>query len=177
MVVQPSREALIRARDVGRGLSLATARARNTTASSPAASSLTCDWASTAEPATSAQPGRPAQLSENSPRASTRWSARAETTSANRSKQRITQAFANLNPDETGTRAGVEVLFVGLEDARPPGDAAKAYEQVLEASEGGHGRHPGRAVRAETLAKVVGSVEGAEEIVAAIAELDAMPVD
>ena len=93
-------------------------------------------------------------------------------------KQRIANAFAALNPDENGIPrgAGVELLFVGLEDARPPGDAAKAYEQVLEASQkAATVVIQAEQSRAETLAKVVGSVDGAEEIVAAIAELDAMP--
>ena len=93
-------------------------------------------------------------------------------------KQRITKAFSELNPDSTGTPrgAGVEVLFVGLEDARPPHDAAKSYEQVLEASQkSATVVIQAQQSRAETLAKVVGSVEDAQEIVAAIAELDAMP--
>lgn len=93
-------------------------------------------------------------------------------------RQRITEAFAALNPDETGTPlgAGVEVLFVGIEDARPPREAARAYEQVLEASQkSATVIIQAQQSRAETLAKVVGSVEDAEEIVAAIAGYDAMP--
>ncbi len=93
-------------------------------------------------------------------------------------KQRITAAFMALNPDASGQPlgAGVEVLFVGLEDARPPQEAAKAYEQVLEASQkSATVIIQAQQSRAETLAKVVGSIAGAEEIVGAIAELDAMP--
>lgn len=93
-------------------------------------------------------------------------------------RHRITQAFAQLNPDETGTPrgAGVEILFVGLEDARPPREAAKAYEQVLEAAQKSTTVIiQAQQARAETLAKVVGSAEDAEAIAAAIAEYDAMP--
>lgn len=93
-------------------------------------------------------------------------------------QRRIASAFDALNPDETGAPrgAGVEVLFVGFEDARPPREAAKAYEQVLEASQkSATVIVQAQQNRAETLAKVVGSVAGAEEIVRAIAEYDALP--
>lgn len=92
-------------------------------------------------------------------------------------RNRIAEAFARLNPDENGQPrgAGVEVLFVGIEDARPPREAAKAYEQVLEAAQkSATVIIQAQQSRAETLAKVVGSVDDAEEIVRAIAEYDAM---
>jgi len=92
-------------------------------------------------------------------------------------KNRISAAFDALNPDASGKPmgAGVDVLFVGFEDARPPKEAAKAYEQVLEASQkSATVIIQAQQSRAETLAKVVGSIAGAEEIVKAIAELDAM---
>lgn len=93
-------------------------------------------------------------------------------------QRRIASAFDALNPDETGAPrgAGVEVLFVGLEDAHPPRVAAKAYEQVLEASQkSATVITQAEQNRAETLAKVVGSAAGAEEVIRAIAEYDALP--
>ena len=93
---------------------------------------------------------------------------------------RINAAFAALNPDATGTPqgAGVDVLFVGLEDARPPREAAKAYEQVLEAAQKSDTAViEARKTRAETLAKVVGSVAGAEDIVRLIAEYERLSAD
>jgi len=90
-------------------------------------------------------------------------------------KMRLTDAFDNLNPDVEGNPigAGIEILFVGLEDASPPQDTAKAFELVLEASQKSETAIiQAQQSRAETLAKVVGSVSGAEKIVAAIAEYD-----
>lgn len=95
-------------------------------------------------------------------------------------KQRISAAFEALNPDASGTPmgAGVDVLFVGFEDARPPREAAQVYEQVLEAAQKSETAViQARKTRAETLAKVVGSVADAEDIVRAISEYENMPRD
>lgn len=90
-------------------------------------------------------------------------------------KNRLTAAFDSLNPGDDGTPigAGVEILFVGLEDASPPKDTAKAFELVLEAAQKSETSIiQARQSRAETLAKAIGSVDVASEIVGAIAEYD-----
>ena len=181
MVVQPSRESSIRrTRDVGQGLSLATVRV-------PVYYSITPGGVEAYLRLGIDGKTRDEMLNLVAQRELMRELASRsidEVVGAGRNdireslKQRITAAFASLNPDETGTPrgAGVDILFVGLEDARPPGDASKSYEQVLEASQkAATVVIQAQQSRAETLAKVVGSVGGAEEIVAAIAELDAMP--
>ena len=181
MVVQPSREALIRrTRDVGRGLSLATVRVPVYYSVKPGGveSYLRLGIDGRTRDQVLNRVAQRELMRELASRSIDEVVGSGRNDIRESLKQRITQAFANLNPDETGTPrgAGVEVLFVGLEDARPPGDAAKAYEQVLEASQkAATVVIQAEQSRAETLAKVVGSVEGAEEIVAAIAELDAMP--
>ncbi|GAB5496924.1 MAG: hypothetical protein Phyf2KO_20040 [Phycisphaerales bacterium] len=90
-------------------------------------------------------------------------------------KDRLSSAFAGLNPDENGNPlgAGVEILFVGLEDASPPFDTAKAFELVFEASQKSETTViNAEQSAAETLAKAIGSVEDASEIAAQIAEYD-----
>jgi len=89
---------------------------------------------------------------------------------------RISKAFDGLNPDETGTPrgAGVQILFVGFEDARPPQDTAKAFELVLEASQkSSKVIIQARQTRAEKLAEVIGSVSQAEEVIGALEQYDA----
>ncbi|HED53306.1 MAG TPA: hypothetical protein ENJ00_03795, partial [Phycisphaerales bacterium] len=91
-------------------------------------------------------------------------------------KARISKAFDELNPDETGTPrgAGVEVLFVGFEDARPPQAAAKAFELVLEASQKrSKVIIQAKQSRAEKLAEVIGSVAEAERVIEALERYDA----
>lgn len=87
----------------------------------------------------------------------------------------IEAAFAQLNPDSTGTPmgAGVDVLFVGFEDARPPREAAASFEQVFEASQKSKLTVTNAETdRAETLAETVGSEAKAGEIIAALDEYD-----
>lgn len=90
-------------------------------------------------------------------------------------KNRLTEAFANLNPDESGNPlgAGVEILFVGFEDARPPFDTAKAFELVLEAAQKSETTViQAQQQAAESLAKTVGSVADAREIALELLEYD-----
>ncbi len=90
-------------------------------------------------------------------------------------KESIEAEFAQLNPDASGTPvgAGVNVLFVGFEDARPPREAAASFEQVFEA------RQKLRLTvtnaesdRARRLAETVGSEARSAEIIAALDEYD-----
>ena len=88
---------------------------------------------------------------------------------------RIKSAFANLNPDANGVPrgAGVDVLFVGFEDARPPREAAAAFEQIFEANQKFEQRVAiARQDRAKTLAETIGSTENAEAVIAALEEYE-----
>lgn len=87
----------------------------------------------------------------------------------------IEQAFAQLNPGDGGQPlgSGVEVLFVGFEDARPPREAAASFEQVFEA------RQKSKLTvtnaqkdRATTLAQTVGSEARAQTIIDAMDAYD-----
>ncbi|MGP1271763.1 MAG: SPFH domain-containing protein [Phycisphaerales bacterium] len=92
-------------------------------------------------------------------------------------QERIERAFASLNPDSSGTPrgAGVEVVFVGFEDARPPREAAAAFEQIFEARQKFE-QNVALALehRAETLAETIGSAQNAEAVIAAIEAYDAL---
>ncbi|MEL6498699.1 MAG: SPFH domain-containing protein [Planctomycetota bacterium] len=88
----------------------------------------------------------------------------------------IEAAFAALNPDASGVPrgAGVEVLFIGFEDARPPREAAAAFEQVFEATQKSkQSVTNAEADRAKELAETVGSEARAAEIIAALDDYDA----
>lgn len=92
-------------------------------------------------------------------------------------EQGIEKAFAQLNPDANGVPrgAGVEVVFVGFEDARPPREAAASFEQVFEATQKSKQTVTlAERDRATTLAETVGSAERAREIIAALDEYDRM---
>ncbi|MEM9661754.1 MAG: SPFH domain-containing protein [Planctomycetota bacterium] len=89
----------------------------------------------------------------------------------------IEAAFAALNPDASGVPrgAGVEVLFIGFEDARPPREAAAAFEQVFEATQKSkQSVTNAEADRAKELAETVGSEARAAEIIAALDDYDAL---
>jgi regulator of protease activity HflC (stomatin/prohibitin superfamily) len=84
---------------------------------------------------------------------------------------RITEAFDQLNPDESGKPqgAGVKVLFVGLDDVHPPKDTAIQFEQVVGAEQKLHAKiATAQADAVKTLVSTVGSVELADKIVAEI---------
>lgn len=92
---------------------------------------------------------------------------------------RIQDAFSKLNPDENGVPrgAGVEVLFVGIENVHPPGGAppaanvAKAFEAVVQAEQIVQAKiEQARKDKIETLTRVVGTVDLAEQIIEQIDE-------
>lgn len=88
---------------------------------------------------------------------------------------RIESAFADLNPGPGGepVGAGVQVLFVGFEDARPPREAAASFGQIFEAQQKFELREAlALEHRARVLAEMIGSVENAEAISEKLAEYD-----
>ncbi len=87
----------------------------------------------------------------------------------------IERAFAGLNPDTSGTPrgAGVEILFVGFEDARPPREAAASFEQVFEANQKSKQTVTNaERFRATELARTVGSEEQADLVIEALDAYD-----
>ncbi|MEO1534240.1 MAG: SPFH domain-containing protein [Planctomycetota bacterium] len=87
----------------------------------------------------------------------------------------IEAAFAQLNPDANGQPmgSGVDVLFVGLEDARPPREAAAAFEQVFEASQKStQSVTNAQRDRATMLAETVGSESQARAVIEALDAYD-----
>lgn len=95
-------------------------------------------------------------------------------------EERLENAFAQLNPvpGAEPMGAGVEVLFVGFEDASPPFATAKAFELVLEAAQKAETTIiQARQSATETLAQAIGSSADAAEIVAGINEYDELEKD
>jgi regulator of protease activity HflC (stomatin/prohibitin superfamily) len=71
--------------------------------------------------------------------------------------------------------AGVEVVFVGFEDVRPPRAAAESFEHVLEASQKREQAiASAQQHRAETLSATIGSTASADRVLAALDEYDAL---
>ncbi|MEM8758387.1 MAG: SPFH domain-containing protein [Planctomycetota bacterium] len=92
-------------------------------------------------------------------------------------QSRIERAYAELNPQPSGEPlgAGVDVLFVGFEDARPPREAAAAFEQVFEATQkAARGRALADQHRLTTLAASIGSSSNAELVTEALDRYDAL---
>ena len=71
--------------------------------------------------------------------------------------------------------AGVEVVFVGLEGVHPPRRTAANYENVIKAEQNAQSKiEDARAAAVVSLTQVVGSVELADAVVAALTGLEAM---
>lgn len=97
--------------------------------------------------------------------------ATSRTEMASELRRRVESAFGELNPGPDGVPrgAGVRVLFVGAEGVHPPKDTAEAFENVVSAQQNREGMILEAEARAiEILTEVVGSVELADEVVAAI---------
>lgn len=85
-----------------------------------------------------------------------------------RLRARINGAFDDID-------AGVEVVFVGLEGVHPPRKVAPNYEGVIKAEQNVLSKmESARADAVTTLTKVVGGVELADAIAAALVELEKM---
>lgn len=83
-------------------------------------------------------------------------------------KRRIEAAYDAVND---GAGAGVDVLFVGLEQTLPPADTVTAFESVIESRQKAAARLAGaQTLAVQELASVVGGPEQAERIAAMIAE-------
>ncbi len=79
----------------------------------------------------------------------------------------VQKAFDDIN-------AGVKVTFAGISGAHPPIDAASAFEAVVQAEQNRKAMlEQAQADRIETLSQAVGGAQIAQEILAAMAELEA----
>ncbi|MCB9845283.1 MAG: hypothetical protein H6811_04775 [Phycisphaeraceae bacterium] len=82
-------------------------------------------------------------------------------------------AFAGLNPDANGAPrgAGIRIIFVGMQGAHPPKDAAASFENVVQAIQNKESAlESARKSEIQTLTDAVGDVDRARAIFAEIQE-------
>lgn len=93
-------------------------------------------------------------------------------------QERVKVALEKLNPDPVTGKplgAGVELLFVGIASVHPPQQAAAAFERVVQAEQKSMATtEAAQADAIETLTKVVGNYQLANEVVKELDALDSM---
>ncbi len=95
-------------------------------------------------------------------------------------RRTVQAAFDRLNPDASGKPqgAGIDILFVGITNAHPNKAVSQSFEKVVQADRKMEAKlESARKDEIETLTKVVGSTELANQISAEIQALEKLLTD